>query len=142
VRAARRRATVGDEYIPAPADAAAWFDLADAPTARLRAVASHADVEVDRGTELRVRVDGPAPTAVAFSRWYFPGWRAWVDERAVPPRSDARGELVVDVPAGAHRVALRYRAPAVRRYGLAVSAVAAVLLLAGSLATRRRAPAR
>src|SRR5205823_646830 len=81
---------------------------------------------------------------LAFHQLAFPGWRAWVDGQPVAvrvtPRIDAQaiqpGFLLVDVPAGSHRVAIRFGPDTPRLEGIGVSlaalaAAAAWLLLKG-----------
>ena len=72
---------------------------------------------------------------------HFPGWKAWVDGRETEiERVDylLRG---VPVPAGAHRVELRYE-PASWRAGSIVSVLAALGLLAAVWKSERRWPGR
>lgn len=80
--------------------------------------------------ELRVRVTALRPTALRLHSFYFPGWRAWVDGRAVQVYpSTPMGLLTVDVPAGEHTVIFRFGQTPVRRLGMWVS----LLTLAGGL---------
>ncbi len=57
------------------------------------------------------RLDLPVATTVRIRRFYFPGWRAWVDGRpvAVTPGSPY-GLIEVSVPAGAHELEVRFAA--------------------------------
>jgi len=72
----------------------------------------------------------------------YPGWEATVDGRAA--RIHAADYLLrgVPLPAGAHRVEMRYTAPAAR-VGAAISAFTLLLLAALAFAPRvwRRRPA-
>jgi hypothetical protein len=54
-------------------------------------------------------VDMPTRGLLVLSEQHYPGWRAWVDGARVPVRR-ANGILrAVDVPAGAHRIEMKYR---------------------------------
>lgn len=69
------------------------------------------------------------------------GWRAEVDGRAAPV-VEANGLFIgVEVPPGAERVELRYTTPGLR-LGLVLGALAAAVLAAGALVSRRRATSR
>ncbi len=65
----------------------------------------------------------------------FPGWIAEVNGGEKIPVTGGTGRLIVQVPAGARRVTLRYRALLPERLGVAISVVALVLLwpLAGRI---------
>jgi hypothetical protein len=86
-------------------------------------------------TTARVSSDGGAVLVVADAA--VPGWRAWIDGEPAPVVTADHLFLGVVVPAGEHTVELRYRAPGALP-GRALSALALVLLLAGSLVGRRR----
>jgi hypothetical protein len=64
---------------------------------------------------------------------YYPRWQATIDGRPVPIRPEAgTGYVRLEVPAGEHHLALRYRSTSAERAGIVVS-VAALLLLLGLL---------
>jgi hypothetical protein len=86
-----------------------------------------------------VRVDLHADRAamLVVSQAWFPGWQASVDGHAAPVVRVDGVVQGVPVPAGRHRVALRYQAPGVRA-GAAVSALSVVLLAGWALVARRR----
>jgi hypothetical protein len=85
----------------------------------------------------------PAGT-LAFHQLLFPGWRAWVDGRAVPVRAApwipeqaiSPGFLLVDVPAGRHQVAIRF-GPSGPRLAGALLSLAATLGVGLALLSRR-----
>jgi hypothetical protein len=82
----------------------------------------------DRELELEVEASGRA--FLATSETYFPGWRAWIDGREtdlVMTNAAFRG---LAVPAGRHRVRMRFE-PRVLWYGAAISAAAMLLLFGG-----------
>ncbi|CAA9281446.1 MAG: hypothetical protein AVDCRST_MAG77-3879 [uncultured Chloroflexi bacterium] len=87
---------------------------------------------------------------VAFHQLYFPGWRAWVDGQpvalrpapAIESQAIEPGFILVDVPPGAHRVAIRFGPDAPRLAAAAIS-LAALLGIGAYLGLQaRRAPGR
>jgi len=73
---------------------------------------------------LELDVQATAPGLLVVSEAWYPGWRAWVDGRAVPvARADYVLRAVPIEEAGAHRVRLAY-VPIAFYVGAAVSAVA------------------
>jgi hypothetical protein len=78
-----------------------------------RAIALTPDAQVESlhqgGTVQRVRVRSANGTTLQFRVYYFPGWRAYVDDKPValwPSSSYALSTLAV--PAGEHEVTLRF----------------------------------
>ncbi len=57
------------------------------------------------------RLDMPSAASVRIRRFFFPGWRAWVDGRpaTITPAAPF-GFIEVSVPAGAHELRVRYGA--------------------------------
>jgi hypothetical protein len=142
IRAFGHRGTVFDEYLPAGADPALWRAGYPGPLLAAPDGVRHRVVR-DTGTSAEVEVEAPADTGVLFARWFFPGWTATVDGAEVEPAQGPRGVLAVPVPAGRHRVAVRYRQPEIRTVSGWLSllglAGCAWLLVAGRRA--QRAPA-
>jgi hypothetical protein len=103
------------------------------------------DVVRTPGT-LEAVVDAATPTRVAFHQLLFAGWQASVDTRPAPIKPatyswtapdpphehlDATlGFMVVDVPAGQHRVAVRFAPTPPRLAGTAISVAALAMALA------------
>jgi hypothetical protein len=95
----------------------------------------------DGDASVTATVTAPAPSVLVVSQYFYPGWQAQLDGRAVPVLQ-ADGVLQgVAVPPGTHRIALRY-SPRTYRVGRDVSlaslAVALGLLAAGVVTARRR----
>ncbi len=86
----------------------------------------------------RYRVSLTAGATVRIQRFYFPGWRAWVDGHPVPAGPGGPyGEIQVPVPAGEHEIALAFGATPDRAAAAGVAG-AAVMAVAASWAWRRR----
>ncbi|HKP72445.1 MAG TPA: hypothetical protein VJT82_05875 [Pyrinomonadaceae bacterium] len=87
-------------------------------------------------TRLTVETSAPTPTVLVISEMIYPGWEASVDGAPVmihPTDFLLRGVLV---PAGKHRVEMRYAAPAARN-GAIISALTLVGLCGLSVYNRR-----
>jgi hypothetical protein len=69
-----------------------------------------------------VRYDAPTPGVLLFSEAFYSERRAYVDGRAVPTRRANVAFTAIEVPAGPHRVDLRY-VPVSFYSGLGVSAI-------------------
>jgi len=96
-------------------------------------------VSIDRAPNwIGATVEAETPAQLAFHQLLFPGWRAFVDGRpaaVAPAPYDERlqaslGYMVVQVPAGMHRVEVRFGPTTVRLAASLVSAGAAASLLA------------
>jgi hypothetical protein len=90
---------------------------------------------------LDVSAAGPAPSLLLVNRTWDDGWRAAVDGAPVRPLRTDLSLLALALPPGTHRVALRYRDPALA-LGLPVSLAALLLALAALVASTLRRTAR
>ncbi len=80
-------------------------------------------------------VDADGPGYVLFSRTFFPAWKARVDGASAPVLVANGRDLAVPVPAGRHRVEIRYdHAPF--RAGVALQAAALIAAAAASFRSR------
>ena len=101
-------------------------------------------------TSAEVTVAGDAPAVLAFHQFAFAGWRAWVDDHPVPAtpapwietQAIQPGFLLVEVPPGDHRVAIRFGPSGPRLVGAAITLLGCLALAAWALiaARRRTAP--
>jgi hypothetical protein len=91
-------------------------------------------VRGDTATDATEQVSYRAGTdgSLLFARLAWPGYTATVDGRAVAVRGGPAGLLAVDVPAGDHVLALRFR-PAYLRAGAAIALLALVVVLLQTL---------
>jgi hypothetical protein len=121
-----RREVLLQDVAPAPPPEA---DEAPARAAAVRALARRSDA-------LTFEVDSTLPGYLVVLEAYDRGWRASVDGRPAPVFPASALFRAVPVPAGVHRVELRYRPPAFA-WGALTSALG--LLAAGLLLVR---PAR
>ena len=65
----------------------------------------------DRGGRIEARYRARAEAFFVAAMTYDPAWRAFVDGKALTTYATAAGQLGVAVPAGEHRLVLRYREP-------------------------------
>ena len=97
-------------------------------------------------TSAEVAVEGDKPGILAFHQLAFAGWRAWLDDRPVPAmpapwietQAIQPGFLLVEVPPGEHRVAIRFGPSASRLVGAAFSLLGCLTLAAWTLHAARR----
>ena len=94
-------------------------------------------IEEYRGASLVVRVTARSDAIVATSIPAWPGWEAWLDGRGIDAVEYNVAFLAFRVPAGSHRLSLRYRPRSVVRGGI-VSALTLAGLAGLAVARRRR----
>ncbi len=91
------------------------------------------------------RLRSPEPFTARFNTFYFPGWRAYLDGEPAPIEiSSPQGLIEVAVPAGEHRLSLRFEDTPVRRWanGLSIAALLVLLILIIGLRLRKRGSER
>lgn len=86
---------------------------------------------------VRVRTRAPWPGTLVLADRYDPGWKAWVDGQEVPVRRANSVFRGVEVSAGEHVVEFRYD-PWPVKVGLAISAAAALAMVAGTVVLLRK----
>jgi hypothetical protein len=74
---------------------------------------------------------------LVLSEVYYPGWRAWIDEREVPVLRADYLFRAIELPAGAHRVRFSYD-PSSLKIGAGLFAIALVGLVAWGIVSQRR----
>ena len=97
-------------------------------------------------TSAEVTVAGDEPAVLAFHQLAFAGWRAWVDDHPVPAtpapwietQAIQPGFLLVEVPPGEHRVAIRFGPSGPRLAGAAITLLGCLALAAWALTAARR----
>lgn len=67
----------------------------------------------DRG----LQVDLARDDQLQFRTLNFPGWTATVDDQVVTTKNGAAQNIVIDLPAGTHRVRLEFKPTPIRRFG-------------------------
>ena len=74
-------------------------------------------------------VDALHPMWIRTRVFRYPGWNAYLDGKSCDILTDARGAIVVHVPSGRSRVALRYRRTADQIWGIVLSVLSVMVLL-------------
>lgn len=114
--------------------------LAGEPLVKAHPLTEGARVEMVRhgGTSEEIKVTSPQEAEVEFYTYYFPGWRAYVDGQETPIYpTEPYGLIALRVPAGEHRVHLRFEDTPVRKAGALISLLA-LLFTIGVLAKERK----
>ncbi|HEV7903708.1 MAG TPA: YfhO family protein [Pyrinomonadaceae bacterium] len=137
--ALRRIGGVGEKEFDPRRTALMEVALAEMPAlsgGELAPGSAEARITVYEPNRLVVETRAAQPTALVVAEIFYPGWEATVD--GAPARIHLTNFIMrgVAVPAGAHRVEMRYRAPAARN-GAIISAL--TLMLLTGLAFRARA---
>jgi hypothetical protein len=91
-------------------------------------------------TESRVfTVESAQPARVRVRLFYFPGWHVLVNGAEIHPiERDAHDAIVVRVPSGNSRVQIEFKRTPVEIWGIIISCLVAVLVIALLLPTNRR----
>ena len=97
-------------------------------------------------TSAEVTVAGDEPAVLAFHQLAFAGWRAWVDDHPVPAtpapwiatQAIQPGFLLVEVPPGDHRVAIRFGPSGPRLVGATSTLLGWLALATWALIAARR----
>ena len=112
--------------------------LAGEPLMKAHVLAQGGTVEMVRhgGASEEIVVRSPQETEVQFYTYYFPGWTAYVDGRkaSIYP-SGPQGLITLRMPAGEHRVFLRFEDTPIRTAGSIISFVS-LLTIFGVLARK------
>jgi hypothetical protein len=98
---------------------------------------SDARVVAYEPSRLIVETNAPTPTVLVVSEMFYPGWEASVDGRAERIHLADFLLRAVPVPAGTHRIEMRYHATQARN-GLIISAATLVLLASLAFGSRHR----
>jgi uncharacterized membrane protein YfhO len=87
--------------------------------------------EATQARSYQVKVPAGTGTLLLIPQFDYPGWTARVDGLITPVEQRAPfGTLAIPVPAGEHRVDLRFGATPIRRAAMAISILSALLLAA------------
>lgn len=98
------------------------------PRFALRGATGSVRALAERGDALALEVTAGAPAELLVRDGFAPGWRATVDGAPAPIVEHQGRHRLVAVPAGTHRLEMRYRPPGLRP-GLAVAALGAGVLV-------------
>ncbi len=99
-----------------------------------KAIALDAGAQVETvrygGQSVEVRVESNTPTRVMVYTRYFPGWVATIEGKPIEiDPNNEQGLIVIQVPAGAHTLHLRFEDTAARQIGAMVSLVSLAIAL-------------
>jgi hypothetical protein len=89
---------------------------------------ARAALEQFKPHSLDISVDAPAPAIVLISQAYYPAWKSYVDGAPVPLWRANYAFQAVQVPAGHHRLQLKYE-DRLFRLGAMISGLSAILVL-------------
>jgi hypothetical protein len=124
------------EYLPAHFGKAELHPLDGVPTIACHPTPKLCRADEERFGDLRIEVDGDAPTTVVLRRFYFPAWRL---EPVLPVHAvDPLRLVAFTAPPGPHVWRLTRETLPIERWGWAISGLSALLLL-GTAAVARRA---
>ncbi len=105
--------------------------LAGQPLTKAHVLAGEATVRMARhgGSSDEIVAQAQTPATIEFYTYYFPGWQARLDGQAVPIRPSGKfGLIALDIPAGEHRISLRFRDTPIRVAGEILSALSLAAL--------------
>jgi Bacterial membrane protein YfhO len=108
------------------------------PTGVSQAAAGEVTAATDGEESVTASVDTPVAAVLVISQYFYPGWQATVDGHAAPVEQTDAVLQGVTVPAGSHRVVLRFLPP-VYRHGRDLSMFSLVVLLVVAGVGARRA---
>jgi hypothetical protein len=117
---------------------------AGGPLVTAEALAPGAQVEMIRagGASDELWVRSEAGTPLRFYTYYYPGWRVRIDGQPLPDSAlrpeTPYGLLTIDVPAGEHRVLLRWGDTPARAAGKAMTVVSLIVAIALVFWPRKR----
>ena len=106
-------------------------------------VAIHSEGEVRtvswKSAERIFIIAAKRPLTIMIRTFYFPGWKAYVDDRHVALRTETgSGAMIVDIPQGNHKLVLRFEDTPIRYYSKIISIVSFSVILLGVLISKRR----
>jgi hypothetical protein len=115
--------------------------LADRPLTRAHLLSGAGEVHttLSAGRSIEAAVNTPAGATAQFYVYYFPGWEARIDGQPVAIRPEGpQALLTLDVPAGDHRLLLRFIDTPMGQWGQIVSLASLVATAALAVLGRRR----
>jgi len=128
-------ATVLDEYLPSTANKLVSERVPAGIVILPRSIP--AIVQWESNTNIYFEVETNRPGVLHVARWYFPGWRVTVDGVEQRVRINQYGAVQIDIPVGRHYVQLWLTQPALRQWGVWISAITVILFILFLLTGRR-----
>jgi hypothetical protein len=89
------------------------------------------------GHRFKITYQATIDTPVTFNTYYFPGWRAWIDNQEVSVTTNVdqtpKGLLQIILPIGMHSVRVEFTQTPIRKLGYLISGVSLLLLALGTV---------
>lgn len=105
-------------------------ELPEVALAELTAGNGDVQVEYWKPEQRALRVDLIEPDELAIRTFNFPGWTAYVNGQPTQVRTgEDLGDILIELPAGSHRVTLEYRSTQARKIGEIVTVIAMLVLI-------------
>ncbi len=100
----------------------------------------NAQIEIIRGAaqilflhqktgSVELEIDAKEYSEIRFAIFYFPGWNAYLDEKRIEVEYDENKLILVKIPQGTHRLALRFEDTPMRKMAKYISLLSIVSLL-------------
>lgn len=103
---------------------------AKAPVTEPLSVVPQIQVLSEKPDQLDLKIETASPFALRLHRTFFPGWQVYVDGRKVPTGPSGQiGLVTAEIPAGSHRVLVRFEDTPLRRVAVAISLVSVLILI-------------
>jgi len=135
----KRPAKWPPEHLPAGVDLKRLRQEAALEKASVIAGKGRAEVLEWQSAKRSLSIAAQKPVTVRLRTMNFPGWRAYLDGRPVGTASTSGSQaIMVEVPAGKHRLQLIFEDTAVRMLGKGISLCSLLILAAVLLVDRRR----
>lgn len=129
------------EYMPVWSAAARedFFLPPSQPPADARPLPATLVPEAQAPLDRTFRVRSPRPWTFSLHQFFFPAWEISLDGKSVSPRPEGElGLLAVDVPAGEHRLRVRYGRTESQRLAIWISLAASIAWMGEAIRRRSR----
>jgi hypothetical protein len=121
-------ATVVDEYLPKTASIS-FIEHAKAAPVVFSSDSNDFIVIEDAGHKFSINSFSKHPYQITFSRWYFSGWAAEINNHKLTLSPDINGLITTTIPEGNHEVSIKYRGPKIF-YLAALGSMISIILIA------------
>lgn len=119
-----------DEYLPKRANVRLkHFTRENSPLILHEQPDINAQITQDTGTEILLTTESTRSSLLELKRWYFPGWRAQINNLDHPVDISDRGLLSIRVPSGHNTIKLTLHPPRLRQISVWISLSAFIFWL-------------